>query len=193
MKRKTKKLTEEDITLFREAVAGTQQIRQTKVTPFRERHRINPIHHSHPYPHHEQPTWQQDTLSYASIEHLVIEREFKRDGVKNQTLKRLKRGQFKPQRTLDLHGYNQQQAQNLLALFIRQCLTDNITCIRIIHGKGLNSPQHRSVLKSVVNYWLKQSSEVLAFSSPENHANDFGSLHILLKNPKNQIDFYPDD
>jgi len=193
MKRKTKKLTEEDIALFREAVAGTRQIRQTKVTPFRELHRINQIRHPHPYTHHEQTAWPQDIISYASIEHLTTEREFKRHGVKNQILKKLKRGQIKPQRTLDLHGHNQQQAQNQLALFIRQCLADNITCIRIIHGKGLNSPQHRSVLKSVVNHWLRQSSEVLAFSSPENHSNNFGSLHILLKTPKNQIDFHPYD
>jgi len=184
MKRKSNKLSEEDIALFRETVAGTRQIRQTKAPPFRQRPRINQRRDPHADTHNEQTSRPQDIISYSAIEHLTIERNFKNNGIKNQTLKKLKRGKIKPQRSLDLHGHNQQQAQNLLDLFIRQCLTDNITCIRIIHGKGLNSPQHKSVLKSVVNHWLKQSSEVLAFSSPESHSSHFGSLHVLLKNPK---------
>lgn len=93
----------------------------------------------------------------------------------------LKNGQIPWEARLDLHGYQIEKARDSLCRFI-QAQQDK-RCVLIIHGKGghQGSPP---VIKNLINRWLPQMDEILAFHSA--HAKDGGSgaLYVLMKRNK---------
>ena len=58
-----------------------------------------------------------------------------------------------------------------------------IRCVRVIHGKGLGSPDKTPVLKGKVRSWLVQKEEVIAFVEPRNTAGGAGAVLVLLRQP----------
>ena len=82
---------------------------------------------------------------------------------------------------LDLHGLTAVRAEPILAMFLAECQQQQIRSVRIIHGKGWGSRDNRPVLKSKVNYWLRQSDAVLAFCSATIEDGGTGALYVLLK------------
>jgi hypothetical protein len=52
--------------------------------------------------------------------------------------------------------------------------------VRIVHGKGLSSPNREPVLKAKVRKWLQQRDEVLAYCEPRPHAGGGGAVVVLL-------------
>ena len=78
-----------------------------------------------PLPRKKTPSDQvvDDTLS----DHISIEMEagdewsYTRPGMPHQTLKRLRRGHWKIQRTLDLHGFTRAEARQELNIFLTSC------------------------------------------------------------------------
>lgn len=104
-----------------------------------------------------------------------------RPGVSRKTMRRLRRGYWTIQDRLDLHGFTQQIARQQLAVFLEHALEKNLRCVQIIHGKGLSSKDHISVLKTRVGNWLAQYEAVLAFcqARPENGGG--GAVLVLLK------------
>ena len=54
-------------------------------------------------------------------------------------------------------------------------------CVRVIHGKGLSSPNREPVLKGKVRRWLAQRDEVLAYCEAPQHAGGAGAVLVLLK------------
>lgn len=100
-------------------------------------------------------------------------------------LRELKSGQISWQARLDLHGLRSDDAKNALIRFIRQQHALAHRCLLIIHGKG--SPQGEPpVLKNLVNHWLQQFPEVLAFHSALTRDGGSGALYVLLKRQREQ-------
>jgi DNA-nicking Smr family endonuclease len=81
----------------------------------------------------------------------------------------------------DLHGLTQAQARVALSQFLQACRRQRCRCVRIIHGKGLGSPNQQPVLKIQVNRWLRQRSEVLAFCAAPSHDGGQGALYVLVE------------
>jgi len=96
-------------------------------------------------------------------------------------LKRLARGEYSPQEQLDLHGLPARTAETLLREFLRDCRTHGVGCVRIIHGKGLTSPNREPVLKGKVRRWLSQWDDVLAYCEAARHAGGGGAVVVLLR------------
>ena len=109
------------------------------------------------------------------------ELRFKRDGIQQSQFKKLLRGQLKIEYELDLHGMTIDMARTVLAEFLTQARSSHWRCIRIIHGKGINSPNGVPVLKGKLNHWLRQRDEVLAFCSAQPRDGGTGALYVLLK------------
>ena len=107
-----------------------------------------------------------DTLSY------------RRSGLGQDVVRKLRRGQWTVQSQLDLHGHRVDEAREALGEFLRGCVRQETRCVRIIHGKGLGSKNRTPVLKEKVRRWLVQKEEVLAFV--EARANDGGSGVVLV-------------
>lgn len=107
--------------------------------------------------------------------------EFRRPGIQHRQFAKLRTGKIHIDAELDLHGLTADRAELTLAAFLGQCQQQQIRCVRVIHGKGWSSRDNRPVLKSKVNYWLRQSEAVLAFCSATIEDGGTGALYVLLK------------
>ncbi|HVT35211.1 MAG TPA: Smr/MutS family protein [Nevskiaceae bacterium] len=110
-----------------------------------------------------------DTLSYRL------------SGVQDAVMRKLRRGQYALQAEVDLHGMNRRQAQHALAGFLALCQDRGYRCVRVIHGKGLGSPNSGPVIKRLVDSWLRRRSDVLAFCSARPADGGTGALYVLLR------------
>lgn len=104
-------------------------------------------------------------------------------GVARTVLRDLRRGRWVLQAQLDLHGATREQARELLAMFLAGCLKRSVRYVRVIHGKGLGSPGREPVLKGLVQGWLAQRAEVLAFCQARASEGGAGALVVLLQAP----------
>lgn len=103
---------------------------------------------------------------------------FRRERLPARDWQRLRRGQFSAQDELDLHGANALQAEALLARFLAESVEAGLGCVRIVHGKGGGGGV--PVLKNLVDRWLRQRGEVLAFHSAPPAQGGTGALLVLL-------------
>ncbi|KAB7772395.1 Smr/MutS family protein [Xanthomonas maliensis] len=105
---------------------------------------------------------------------------YRRDSLPARLFQRLKRGQFSVQDELDLHGATAAQAEALLRQFLAEAHAHEHGCVRIIHGKGLQSDNGAPVLKNLVDRLLRQRNDVLAFHSAPPTQGGTGALLVLL-------------
>jgi len=106
---------------------------------------------------------------------------FCRPGIQKSIFKKLKKGQYSVGAELDLHGHTRPEAQVALAQFIKHSRENNIRCVRIIHGKGYGSNNQGPKIKPLVNKWLQQRNEILAFCSARPNDGGTGAAYVLLK------------
>lgn len=109
---------------------------------------------------------------------------FMRNGISSDTLRKMRRGHWVVQASLDLHGLRTDEAREAFVLFLKNCAQRGIRCARIIHGKGLGSVNRQPVLKGKVLAWLKQRDEVLAFCQSPHHDGGSGAVMVLLRQPR---------
>jgi len=109
------------------------------------------------------------------------EQTFLRRGLSSDILKKLRRGHWAVQGEIDLHGHTIDEAHDALSDFIVDSRTRRFRCVRVIHGKGLTSPNKEPVLKGKVRRWLAHWDEVLAYTEAPRHAGGSGALLVLLK------------
>lgn len=106
---------------------------------------------------------------------------FQRPSVGRTTMRMLSRGSYAIQAEIDLHGMTLAEARPRLEAFVRRCASNNKSCIRIVHGKGLGSGDRGPVLKNAVNRWLRRWDVVLAFTSARQVDGGTGALYVLLQ------------
>ena len=109
------------------------------------------------------------------------ELRFLRDGVPHTTLRKLRRGHWRIDAQLDLHGCTVPDARDALSEFLAGCKRTAAHCVRIVHGKGLRSPQQEPVLKARVAAWLAQRDEVLAYCQARAADGGGGAVVVLLR------------
>jgi DNA-nicking Smr family endonuclease len=105
---------------------------------------------------------------------------FRRPHVQHGVLRRLRRGEFRVQREIDLHGLTVAQAKAALREFLVEALEGQVRCVRIVHGKGLRSGPRGPVLKSAVNAVLRRTGAVLAYVSARPVDGGTGAVYVLL-------------
>jgi len=112
---------------------------------------------------------------------LEAEQTFLRRGLRTDILVKLRRGHWVVQRVLDLHGMTADEAHDTLADFLLDARNCGLRCVRVIHGKGLTSPNREPVLKGKVRRWLSQWDDVLAYCEALPHAGGSGAVIVLLR------------
>lgn len=173
-------LPEEEISLFREAV------RDVRPLPDKGRALSNP---KRPRPIPLQTLRDEEQVLHDSLsDHIPWELaesgeelSFLRPGMSQQTLRRLRRGHWVIQGELDLHGLVTEEARASLVVFLNECRSLGLRCVRVIHGKGLRSKNREPVLKHKVANWLMQRDEVLAFCQARQVDGGGGAVLVLLK------------
>ncbi|NOX76608.1 MAG: DNA mismatch repair protein MutS [Gammaproteobacteria bacterium] len=106
---------------------------------------------------------------------------FAHSGPQRRLLRQLKRGEIRPEASLDLHGQTLAEAGTLLAHFLEEAQNAGLRCLCVVHGKGHRSAAGRPVLKTQVNQWLRDTSAVLAFCSAQPKDGGMGAVYVLLK------------
>ena len=122
-----------------------------------------------------------DTLSDHGAEDKLLT-EFLRPGISQLTLRKLRRGQWPLQDSLDLHGLHSEAARKLLLEFMLEVTQHQLRCVCVIHGKGRHTEGGEGILKSRVRHWLTQCPEVLAFCETPPQEGGSGAVKVLLKN-----------
>lgn len=105
---------------------------------------------------------------------------FRREGIQQYMLKKLKNGEYKEADFIDLHGKTIEQAYSYTLEFIKHCLENEYRCCLIVHGKS-DRAKRKAVLKSYVAHWLRQIPQVLAYHSAPHFKGGTGALLIILK------------
>tara|TARA_B100000795_G_scaffold204577_1_gene158178 strand:- start:554 stop:1093 length:540 start_codon:yes stop_codon:yes gene_type:complete len=106
---------------------------------------------------------------------------FLRAGHSPDIIKKLKKGYWVVQGSIDLHGMISQEAKSYIVDYIQNCKKRHIRCIRIIHGKGIGSRNKEPVLRNKVKNWLAQKDEVIAYAQAPKHDGGSGAVIVLLK------------
>lgn len=119
----------------------------------------------------------QPDIGLATGDELI----YVRNGVSAQALRRLRRGHWVVQNDLDLHGMTSIQARAATSEFLAECVQRGVRCVRIVHGKGLRSPNREPVLKRKLGRWLSVRDEVLAFCEARPADGGSGAVIVLLR------------
>ena len=106
---------------------------------------------------------------------------FRRRGIGQEVVRKLRRGVWATQGQLDLHGLRRDEARDALGEFLRQSRMEGWRCVRVIHGKGNGSPGREPVLKAKVKSWLVQKKEVIAFTQARAADGGAGAVMVLLQ------------
>ena len=168
----------EDARLFREAVAGVRPLRPAPPPPHASRARPRAR-----FTRADREAVLRESLDGASGDpHLAGGDEllFHRPQVSRAVLRRLRRGEFRVQREIDLHGLTVAEAKLALRQFLIEALEQQVRCVRVIHGKGLRSGHRGPVLKATVSAVLRRTGAVLAYVSARPVDGGTGALYVLL-------------
>jgi DNA-nicking Smr family endonuclease len=168
----------EDARLFREAVRDVRPLGKRAAAPrppgARPRARFTRA---------DRAAVLQESLDVAAADPEVIGGEalaFHRPEVQPAVLRKLRRGEYRVQREIDLHGLTVAEAKAALRQFLIGALEQRVRCVRIIHGKGLRSGHRGPVLKAAVSGVLRRTGAVLAYVSARQVDGGTGAVYVLL-------------
>ncbi len=172
-----------DQALFEEAMSGVLRLEQDRSDP--------QIVFRTPVPHSER---EREVLQ--ELDRLIEEEsplpltetgEYMEGAVRGldpRVVRQLRRGEFTLQAELDLHGVVAETARGLVERCIEACHARGLRCVRIVHGRGRNSPGGVPVLKARLPRWLARGPArqiVLAYTSALPHAGGAGAAYVLLR------------
>ena len=170
-----------DHDLFQDAVSGTRPLKSSDKIPHYkpektirvERNTTEQIQRDYNLSDPYETRTGNDADEYLS---------YRGNGIQQQFFKRLRDGQIALESRLDLHGYTTEHARETLCQFIHDCVEHGLRSVLIVHGKG--SRGDKPVIKPLLNYWLPQISDVLAFCSAKPRDGGTGAVYVLLKNKR---------
>ena len=175
-----KRLPSEDIELFRNTVGPVNPLRSGNRSTVAKKHKPDFTR----TPPNIDPIEDRANLHDAfDAEDLGADDQlsFVRPGIQHSQIRKMRKGQYAIRSELDLHGLTTTQAKRDLVIFLHQCRLRGERCVRIIHGKGYNSPNRRAILKSRLNVWLRQCEDVMAFCSAPVKDGGTGAVYVLIR------------
>lgn len=185
MSKKDTNLTPEEKALLESSLKHTKRLKQDKLL-FKKDIKPKPRSRSQPNPEPEQ-NWVGSYEIY--LQNLAPEDwlgpedaiHFAKVGVQQRTLAKLKKGQLPIDARLDLHGMTADEANASLEHFFVECRTHQVKVVLIVHGKGQATQQARPILKNLVNRWLRENKNVLAFDTCKPKDGGAGAVYVLLR------------
>jgi DNA-nicking Smr family endonuclease len=169
-----KEKPEQDNDLFRQSLEGVIPLKPSSRIVSNRPPRNIPIRSQH------TSAIVPDTLTDHGASDEPVS-EYLSNGLNRMTLRRLRRGDWLPQDSLDLHGLSSDAARRLLVEFLHHATRQGLRCVNVIHGKGWRSEGREGILKILTRHWLVQHPKVLAFCEPPQNAGGGGAVLVLLK------------
>ena len=164
----------DDASLFLAEMAGVTPLKPDN----KVRHRKKPVETP---AHSDEDLLADDVFSDSEIiEDCPDILSFSRSGLQYSVLKKLRQGKFSIEHELDLHGLSVEQARQELQAFLGECEAIGIRNAIIVHGKGFRSKE-KPVIKPMVNRWLREVDNVLAFHSAQPRDGGSGAVYVLFR------------
>lgn len=178
-------MSDEDKALFREHMRSVKPLnehtkRVKEPVAIRSSHFVRK---NIPEKPRENNYYLSDYISDTVLSHTVL--SYFNSNVPSKRFRELKNGLIPWEAKLDLHGLKTEDARESLCHFIQNQSQTNRRCLLIIHGKGghLGAPP---LIKNLINRWLPQFDDVLAFHSALAKDGGHGAVYVLLKRNKFQ-------
>lgn len=170
---------DDEKSLFRSAMADARPLRNDRISP--QTRKPDPVAR---FSRKDARDVLRESLDPDAPQILQNGDEIEYCGVQISKLvmRKLKRGKYRVQEELDLHGFSASEAKIAVSRFLKEARQFRWTCVRIIHGKGNRSIQGIAVLRPKVSKWLSRDSNVLAFASCTQTDGGTGALYVLLDN-----------
>lgn len=117
------------------------------------------------------------------------------DNIDRRTADKFRKGEFKIERRLDLHGLTEKEAFDAVDSFIRNAYLQSLRCVLIITGKGLSREtgdwyDKKGILKECVPAWLNTPELrplILAASYARPEDGGTGALYVLLRRRRQAV------
>ncbi len=170
-----------DEELFAEAMAEVREIREFREIPFKSPQGIRPRAIG---PDRGAEILKQIVKGEGKIRLSDTGEYMEWTGprVRGDITRRLHQGDFAVQDSIDLHGMTLREAEEALAFFFRDAVKRRLFCVKVIHGRGLRSPNgpvlkeaFRKLLHGTYHKW------VLAYATARGCDGGLGATYVLLK------------
>ncbi|WP_392537908.1 Smr/MutS family protein [Legionella sp. 227] len=173
-------LSDEDKALFREHMRSVKPLKKqtNQVKVAQPKPSVPPKKNTPQVTQEKKKYYLSDMIVDTVLSETIL--SYSHPSLASQRFKALRHGQIPWEARLDLHGLKSENARDTLCQFIQTQAENNSRCILIIHGKGgyQGAPP---VIKNLLNRWLPQLDEVLAFHSALPRDGGSGAVYVLLK------------
>jgi DNA-nicking Smr family endonuclease len=105
------------------------------------------------------------------------------EGIDRAWLRRLRAGEVRVEKRVDLHGLSAREARATVRRTILDAHEAGRRCVLVVHGRGVHSPEGPA-LKAFLLRWLTESplaATVMAFSSARPRDGGDGATYVLLR------------
>ena len=171
---------EEETFSFADAMQGITPLSQDKVEPdkqvelFKKSQQVKGKHLKH-------SKQLAASFDFSDMYQAALPQEgpmrFCQESESTHILKQLRRGDYSPEMTLDLHGLTREMAKAELAALIHTARKDLIDCVCVMHGFG------QGVLKAALPHYLVQHPHVRAFHQAPLEYGGKAALLVLIDIP----------
>ncbi len=125
-------------------------------------------------------TGVDDAMQFHTRASLRVEDSYFSTGLQKKLQRKIRQGLIRPESSIDLHGYRQQQAIDTLESFLDEAIQSGFRMVIIIHGQGFRS-QTSAVLKPLVHRWLANQPAVLAWCPAQPRDGAAGASYVYLR------------
>jgi DNA-nicking Smr family endonuclease len=183
-------ISDEDKALFRLMTQGTVPLKKKtikgpsqKTSELIQDRQKTSRHDLNPHPKKPEPGIRDIYLSNNYLEEVQAETRLSycQHLIPRKRFFALQKGEIPWEKKLDLHGLTSSHAADKLLQCIRESTHQGLRCLLIIHGKGGRNHEEAPILKNLVNHWLSQIPQVLAFHSALAKDGGAGAVYVLLK------------
>ena len=182
---KKKKEEYSDDELFSNEMVDVQEIEEFRALACAQPHRKRGVIPSPPDPINEGLTILSEIAAGERPIHLPDTQEYVEwtsPDYHDHIIPKLHEGHFAVQACLDLHGCTVREAEGELDLFFEESSKKSLSCIKIIHGRGLRSTKgariKNAVVKRLSGHYRKN---IIAFVTARQCDGGLGALYVLLR------------
>lgn len=176
-------MDEQDRALFRQAMRGVRRLNKSARQPLK----LSPAKPRARFARADRHAVLEESLGAISpfepVEEAGDALLFRRPGVNETVFRQLRRGQYRVDGEVDLHGMTAAMVEPVLRDFLAEVVQHRARVVRVIHGKGLRSGNRGPVLKLVASNYLRRVGAVLAFASAREVDGGSGAILVLLNRP----------
>jgi DNA-nicking Smr family endonuclease len=174
-------MDEQDRALFRQAMRGVRRLKiDARPTPKLPRARPRAR-----FARADRNAVLEESLGATSpfepVEEAGDALLFRRSAVSETVFRQLRRGRYRVEGEVDLHGMTAAMVEPVLRDFLAEAIQHRARVVRVIHGKGLRSGNRGPVLKLVASNYLRRVGSVLAFASAREVDGGSGAILVLLR------------